>query len=521
MLLSLFYSIALFMLIIGIVSRFSTTTAFSYSVRSVSRRVSSTAQQPWGCRHYYSRSNIKRVSSSSPILLRQQRQQQQEERRSEEGNKDDDSLLVLGGSRRNMLVNSFVEGDTLDPCVVLMSQIVAKHEGVWKEKNDEIYSLAQGVVYWSPPEQAYQALQEYQKELHLYAPDEGWHGLRAILADKLTNKNGLSSEYFMVTSGANQAYMNTVITLMDNKKSSSSSQKAVFFVPYYFNHVMAVQMVHGNDAILLGPVDMTTGHPDLEWLKECILSSQKKNNDDISMVTLVNPGNPTGVTLPVEIIQQIATICQENNIWLVLDHTYEDFHYNDNNNNINNDNEEEEDRTQYFPNLDNVIHIFSMSKGYAMAGFRIGYVVLPTEKVYDAMMKVQDTIAICAPKLSQVAAMGALQQNNDSNSDWVSTRVQSLVEGRNAIVKALKPLPQTLGGSGAMYVMAKLPEHIQDDVELASDLVQHHGVAVIPGSFCGLPGWIRVCYGNLPPEKCLIAAKRLANGIQKLCFADE
>jgi aspartate/methionine/tyrosine aminotransferase len=67
-----------------------------------------------------------------------------------------------------------------------------------------------------------------------------------------------------------------------------------------------------------------------------------------------------------------------------------------------------------------------------------------------------------------------------------------------------------------MYVMAKLPVGM-DDKQLANDLVERYGVAVIPGSFCGYPQWIRVCYSNLPPDKCLDAASRLAIGIKELC----
>ena len=49
--------------------------------------------------------------------------------------------------------------------------------------------------------------------------------------------------------------------------------------------------------------------------------------------------------------------------------------------------------------------------------------------------------------------------------------------------------------------------------------MKDYGVAVIPGSFCGLPGWFRVCYGNLPPDKCIAAAGRLAKGIEAICSA--
>lgn len=97
-----------------------------------------------------------------------------------------------------------------------------------------------------------------------------------------------------------------------------------------------------------------------------------------------------------------------------------------------------------------------------------------------------------------------------------------------------------------MYVMAKLPDNADDQV-VAEILVKDFGVAVIPGkfqqifyflcfnikahllmmylqnfffklpgSFCGFPNWIRVCYSNLPPEKCKVAASRLKQGIQAI-----
>jgi aromatic aminotransferase len=54
------------------------------------------------------------------------------------------------------------------------------------------------------------------------------------------------------------------------------------------------------------------------------------------------------------------------------------------------------------------------------------------------------------------------------------------------------------------------------DVQVAERLVSDHGVAVIPGSFCGFPGWLRVCYSNLPPEQCVLAAQRLEQGLQEI-----
>ena len=67
-----------------------------------------------------------------------------------------------------------------------------------------------------------------------------------------------------------------------------------------------------------------------------------------------------------------------------------------------------------------------------------------------------------------------------------------------------------------MYVMAKLPMETlsyENDIEIAQILVQYYGIAIIPGTYCGSPNWIRICYANLPPHQCRIAAQRLETGL--------
>ena len=98
--------------------------------------------------------------------------------------------------------------------------------------------------------------------------------------------------------------------------------------------------------------------------------------------------------------------------------------------------------------------------------------------------------------ISQVAALGALE----AGREWVRDKVDTLSTGRIAILSALEPCDEVIGGSGAMYLMCKVGG---DDQLFARRLVKDFGVAVIPGSFCGFPGWLRVCYANLPPDKCL------------------
>eukprot|EP00815_Leptocylindrus_aporus_P006068 CAMPEP_0116066356 /NCGR_PEP_ID=MMETSP0322-20121206/10327_1 /TAXON_ID=163516 /ORGANISM="Leptocylindrus danicus var. apora, Strain B651" /LENGTH=420 /DNA_ID=CAMNT_0003552881 /DNA_START=139 /DNA_END=1398 /DNA_ORIENTATION=+ len=388
--------------------------------------------------------------------------------------------------------------ETLDPCVVLMKDIIAKHAKKWEDKGDEIYSLAQGVVYWEPPKESIefcaQALTTTDQrdttvhtnpidgtssssmDVHLYGPAAGLPQLVSSLEEKLRIENNLEDVEVMITAGANQAYMNCVLTLMDK------NSKAVVFAPYYFNHVMAIQMHSGDESVLVGQsVSLKDEYndiyvPDLMWLEDKL----REEESSIRMVTLVNPGNPTGVSIPYSFMEKISNLCHRYGVWLVVDNTYEHFDHVGNN--------KIGDVPFACQDKEHVINIFSFSKSFSLAGFRIGYLTTsrkgPGKRMYEQMIKVQDTIPICVSRMSQLAALGALK----AGRSWADKKVATLEFGRKRILDALKPLSNVMGGSGAMYVMGKLPENI-DDVEFADELVEHYGVAVIPGTFCGYPGW--------------------------------
>jgi len=342
--------------------------------------------------------------------------------------------------------------ETLDPCVVLMKQMIAEYADLWAEK-DGVYSLAQGVVYWEPPETVNEAINDAMRnpdkyQLHTYCPDEGLPELREALVEKLERENYLSHHDVMVTSGANQAFVNCAVTLL------SQGDKCIVFKPYYFNHVMAVQMTQGNAGLVVGSCS-NEGIPDMDWLDETLAKDKA-----IRMVTVVNPGNPTGVSLKRDVLQRIVDTCGKYGVWLILDCTYQHFDH-------CRANKLPGDDSHNFPGFpeEHVIHIFSFSKGHALAGFRCGYIVISQvsemgQQAYQQMLKVQDTIPICPARISQVAALGALK----AGRSWVLDQVSTLDTGREAILEALSPMEITFGGTGAMYVMGKLPDGMDDQV---------------------------------------------------------
>lgn len=169
-----------------------------------------------------------------------------------------------------------------------------------------------------------------------------------------------------------------------------------------------------------------------------------------------------------------------------------------------------------------------------------------------ACSQIQDTVAICPGQLSQHLALAALQQG----SSYVQESIAALAHNRQLIADALSPLGSHgegwVGGDGAIYYFAKLPSRfaaapagcscsaghaaavaaggtsdtaadsaVEDaagctDEDVVAWLIREHGVCVIPGSACGMPGWIRVAYANVSPQQCEVAAGRLKAGLEQL-----
>ncbi len=154
----------------------------------------------------------------------------------------------------------------------------------------DVLSLAQGVVHWQPPPSALQLashLVATDPSVNSYGPAEGLPALREALRAKLRQQNELQGYEVMVTAGANQAFTNLVLALCNPQDS------VVLFRPYYFNHMMALQMTGGGCNVLLGPCSPGDLHPDLDWLQ-----AQLQGPRPPKMVVLANPCNPTGVLLP-------------------------------------------------------------------------------------------------------------------------------------------------------------------------------------------------------------------------------
>ncbi|XP_057873538.1 aromatic aminotransferase ISS1 isoform X2 [Cryptomeria japonica] len=309
---------------------------------------------------------------------------------------------------------------------------------------------------------------------------------------QLRRENNLSKSSVMVTQGANQAFVNLVLTLCDPGDS------VVMFVPYYFNAYMSFQMT-GITNIITGPCNIETLQPDADWLEERL--SRKGNESVPKLVTIVNPGNPSGSYVPDPLLQRISELCKNAGSWLVVDNTYEYFMY--------------DGLKHTCVEGPHVVNVFSFSKAYGMMGWRVGYIAYPSEVegLGAQLLKVQDNIPICASIIGQKLALYSLE----AGPEWVRERVQNLIKNREILLDALSPLGSSAikGGQGAIYLWAKLPNN-SDDYEVVRWLVERHGVLVVPGSASGGHGYIRVSFGGLVEDVCKVAAARLKQGLEEL-----
>lgn len=365
--------------------------------------------------------------------------------------------------------------------------------GRWIHEHPGTLSLAQGVVFYPPPPEAMRAAEHYLRHgNHKYGAVQGTSSLRAAIAAKLKRENAMNVDgeggRIVVTAGGNMAFLNAMFAICD------AGDEVVLPLPYYFNHEMAVRMVGARPVPVPTASDLNL---DLKALREAITPRTRA-------VVTVSPNNPTGMVYSREQLSAVNAMCRETGIYHVSDEAYEHFTY--------------AGSTHYSPgalpeSAPHTISIFSLSKSYGFAAWRIGYMVLP-EHLHDAVMKAQDTNLICANLLAQEAAAAVIETGTGYRED-MRRRLSGVREVVMRELAALGDGCRLSSSTGAFYLLLRLDTQM-DPLVLTQRLIREHRVAVLPGSAFGVEEGctIRVSYGALDPDSAIAGVKRLANGIR-------
>jgi aspartate/methionine/tyrosine aminotransferase len=375
--------------------------------------------------------------------------------------------------------------------------------GAWLRQRPDALSLAQGMVNWGPPAAVADAVRaaladgDASSSLHRYGPMEGDEELLELVRRELQGRQGLDLEgtALLVTAGSNMAFNAIAQVILD------PGDEVILPLPWYFNHVMAVQLAAGV------PVGVAAGLvPDPERLAAAITPRTRA-------IVTVSPANPSGVVIPGEVLAAINRLCAERGLFHISDEAYEAFVHGS---------------VPHHPpgricgSGSHTITLHSLSKAYGMAGWRLGHAAVPSQ-LLAGLAQVQDTVMICPPRLTQRAALAALA----AGPDWIAPRVASLQERRCLLLEAVasaqaRGLPITLPivPDGAFYALLSCASPLDGEV-LVERLVLDHGVAALPGEAFGLgggggPTFLRLSYGMLEPPLLAEALDRLLVGLRQL-----
>ena len=373
------------------------------------------------------------------------------------------------------------------PIIPVIGQLPSSYPGT--------ISLGQGVVYYGPPPEAMALLPQFLSNPanHQYQPVQGIAPLLEAIEAKLQAFNGIEinrQNCIVVTAGSNMAFMNAILAI------TSPGDEIILQTPYYFNHEMAITIA-GCRSVLV---------PTNENYQLCPSAISKGITKRTRAVVTISPNNPTGAVYSKSALYTVNQICRERGIYHISDEAYEYFTYND---------VKHTSPGAFSESSSYTISLYSLSKAFGFASWRIGYMVIP-EHLLVPIKKVQDTILICPPVVSQYVALGALQ----AGIDYCQTHIRAIASVRQLVLSSLNRLQglcTVAPADGAFYFLLKVHTQL-NAFELVEQLIREHQVAVIPGTTFGMNNgcYLRVAYGALQKETAVEGIERLVQGLKTI-----
>jgi aspartate aminotransferase len=313
-----------------------------------------------------------------------------------------------------------------------------------------------------------------------YTAVDGTPELKQAIIGKFERENGFSYEpnQILVSCGGKHSFYNLVEALL------CPGDEVVIPGPYWVSYPDMVLLANGEPVIVKSGLE-----------KQFKISPQQLEasiTPNTRMVVLNSPSNPTGAMYTEEELKALGEVIRQHpNLLVVTDDIYEHIVLAD----------------QPFVNIlnacpdleDRCVVLNGVSKAYSMTGWRIGYAAGP-EWLIQAMKKIQSQSTSNPTSISQVAAQAAL--NGDQSC--IADMVKAFKKRHDYVVKALNDINgiSCLPSQGAFYSFPNCQEAIKavdgvkNDVEFAEYLINEIGVALVPGSAFGAPGYMRLSFAT-------------------------
>ncbi len=318
-----------------------------------------------------------------------------------------------------------------------------------------------------------------QQDKTEYTPANGIVELRAALADKLHNENGVycTEDTVTIVPGLTTGQLLVYMAILD------PGDEVIVLEPYYPPYPHLVSML-GAHPIYVST--MPSFQPDIAVIEAAITTRTKA-------IVINTPNNPSGAVYSEPVLRQLAELAAKHNVLVISDEIYEHFVY-------------EKKHFSIGSIYKNTITMNGFSKEYAMTGWRIGYITGPAD-IIQAINSLQQYIVFSASSVGQHAALAALHNRPKLTEKYK--------EKRQLVMESLERLNYTVHGmDGAFYSFIKTPKDMIDTefVESAAQL----GLILIPGrAFSRVHGYVRISYGaNIHDlRRGMIMFEQLANSI--------
>ncbi|MDX1610179.1 MAG: pyridoxal phosphate-dependent aminotransferase [Halofilum sp. (in: g-proteobacteria)] len=312
-----------------------------------------------------------------------------------------------------------------------------------------------------------------------YTAVDGITELKQAVVDKFHRDNGIqyTKEQILVSCGGKQSFFNMAQALLN------PGDEAVIAAPYWVSYPDMVKLAGAKPVIVAAGAEqrfkLTPGQLDQAITKKTRL------------VVLNSPSNPSGIAYSSAELEALGEVLAKYpDVVIATDDMYEHILWTD---------EPFTNIVNAHPDLySRTVVLNGVSKAYSMTGWRIGYCGGPKELI-AAMKKIQSQSTSNPTSISQWAAVAAL----NGDQECVRDMVVQFRERHDFVVEALNALPgfECLAGDGTFYAFPKVEEAIkaygaEDDVDFCSRLLDDVGVALVPGSAFGTPGYLRLSFAT-------------------------
>ncbi len=333
------------------------------------------------------------------------------------------------------------------------------------------------------------AVHALRKGMTRYGPAAGDPELREAIALKLSKENGVptETEQVLVTNGGKQAIFNLFQVILN------PGDEVLLPAPYWLSYPQLAHLA-GAQVKLLPSTTETGFCLDLNSLEAAIGPKTR-------LLLLNSPGNPTGRVMPYEELEAVAELLRDYPQILVMsDEIYELLLC---------DGQKHHSFSAVAPDLaDRTFIVNGFAKGWAMTGWRLGYLAGPADAIKAATaLQSQSTSNVCS--FAQRGALAALQ----GSRQCVNTMASSYSSRREVLTNGLMAIEgvQLVAPQGAFYAFPQLPPGSLDSMSFCKQTLENYGLAMVPGAAFGDDSCIRLT--------CAVSHETICDGLERLSQA--